>query len=159
MVYRLPGSHAEPRELAERLDVSPAAEAVLFLENGEAVVRREREELRFVRDGDAWRTSGDEAIVADYPDALTRVWAALHDPNAGDVLVSAAPGVEFADLAGRHHAGGGSHGSLAAGDSLVPVVAVGLDATPASIVDVAPAVLAHFGVEAPAYARPAVRAA
>ena len=27
---------------------------------------------------------------------------------------------EFADLAGRHHAGGGSHGSLSAGDSVVP---------------------------------------
>ena len=35
------------------------------------------------------------------------------NPNAGEVLVSAAPGWEFADLAGRHHVGGGSHGSLA----------------------------------------------
>ncbi len=159
MVYRLPGSRAEPRELAEGLDESPAAEAALFLEDGEAVVRREREELRFRREGDGWKTSGDEAIVADYPDAFSRVWAALHNPNAGEVLVSAAPGVEFADLAGRHHAGGGSHGSLAAGDSVVPVLAVGIAAAPASIVDVAPAVLAHFGVEAPAYTRPAVRAA
>jgi hypothetical protein len=41
----------------------------------------------------------------------------------------------------------------------VPVLAVGVDAAPASIIDVAPAVLAHFGVDAPAYARPAVRAA
>jgi hypothetical protein len=71
------------------------------------------------------------------------------------VIVSAAPGVEFADLAGRHHAGGGSHGSLDAGDSTVPVLTVGLEAEIASIVDVAPAVLARFGVEAPAYARAA----
>jgi predicted AlkP superfamily phosphohydrolase/phosphomutase len=71
------------------------------------------------------------------------------------LIVSAAPGVEFADLAGRHHAGGGSHGSLAAGDSTVPVLAVGVEAEIASIVDVAPTVLAHFGVEAPAYARAA----
>ena len=97
--------------------------------------------------------------MADYPDALARAWAALRNPNAGELLVSAAPGVEFADLAGRHHAGGGSHGSLTAGDSVVPCSTVGVDAVPASIVDVAPAVLAHFGVEAPAYARRAVRAA
>jgi hypothetical protein len=81
----------------------------------------------------------------------------LHDPNAGELLVSAAPGVEFADLAGRHHAGGGSHGSLVAGDSIVPVLTVGVDVAPASIVEVAPAVLAHFGVEAPAYVRAPVR--
>ena len=31
-------------------------------------------------------------------------------------------GWEFADLGGRHHAGGGSHGSLAAGDSEVPML-------------------------------------
>ena len=63
--------------------------------------------------------------------------------------------MEFADLAGRHHVGGGSHGSLAAGDSIVPVLAVGIDAEIASIVDAAPASLAHFGVAAPAYARAA----
>ena len=60
------------------------------------------------------------SLVSDYPDAFARVWAALHDVNAGELIVSAAPGVEFADLAGRHHAGGGSHGSLAAGDSTFP---------------------------------------
>ena len=158
MVYLLPECPAEPRELAARLDGDPATEAVLFLEDAEAVLRREGEELRFAPDGDGWRTSGDEAL-ADYPDALARAWAALHNQNAGELLVSAAPGVEFADLGGRHHAGGGSHGSLVAGDSLVPVLTVGVDAAPASIVDVAPAVLAHFGVEAPAYARPVARAA
>jgi hypothetical protein len=56
--------------------------------------------------------------------------------------------LEFADLGGRHHAGGGSHGSLEAGDSEVPMLAVGLE-PPTAIVDVAPAILRHFGVEAP----------
>ena len=84
-----------------------------------------------------------------------RAWAALANPNAGEVVLSAAPGWEFADLAGRHHAGGGSHGSLTAGDSEVPMLAVGVEADLASIVDVGPAVLAHFGVEPPAYARAA----
>jgi Type I phosphodiesterase / nucleotide pyrophosphatase len=155
MVYLLPGCADEPRELALRLDDAEAAEAVLFLECGEAVLRREGEELRFAREGDGWRTNGDETLAADYPDGLARAWASLHDPNAGELIVSAAPGVEFADLGGRHHAGGGSHGSLTAGDSVVPVLTVGLGTEIASIVDVAPAVLAHFGVEAPAYARAA----
>ena len=88
-----------------------------------------------------------------YPNALERAWRALDCPNAGEVLVSAAEGHEFADLGGSHHAGGGSHGSLLAGDSTVPVIAVGLGdnalgAEP-SVTDIAPAVLAHFGVEAP----------
>ena len=55
-----------------------------------------------------------------------------------------------------HHAGGGSHGSLLAGDSEVPMLGVGVDAVPPGITDVMPAVLAHFGVEPPAYARPPV---
>ena len=74
--------------------------------------------------------------------------AARRNPNAGDVLVSAAPGWEFRDLAGRHHAGGGSHGSLSAGDSEVPMLTVGLRGDPERIVDVAGAVLDHLGVRA-----------
>jgi hypothetical protein len=82
----------------------------------------------------------------------------LHNPNAGDLIVSAAPGFEFADLGGGHHAGGGSHGSLEIGDSEVPMLAVGLD-PPGSIVEVAPTVLRHFGVEPPASMRDAAHAA
>jgi hypothetical protein len=63
--------------------------------------------------------------------------------------VSAAAGVEFADLGGRHHAGGGSHGSLLDGDSMVPMLVVGAAAPPSEIAGVAPLVLDHFGVEAP----------
>jgi hypothetical protein len=81
------------------------------------------------------------------------VAAALANPNAGEVLVSAAPGVEFADLGGRHHVGGGSHGSLGAGDSLVPMLTVGLGAPPDSITGIYGLVCAHFGVEPPAHVR------
>ena len=158
MIYRLPGCKLDSRDLAERLDQEPAAETVLFREGDEAVARREGEELRFAIDGDGWRTSGDERLIA-YPDGLARAWAALENPNAGEVIVSAAPGFEFADLAGRHHAGGGSHGSLRRGDSEVPMLTIGLDAQPQSIVEIAPAVLQHFGVEPPAYARSFSRAA
>ncbi len=151
MVYRLGPEAPEPRELAERLDGVEAAEVVLFLEGAEAVARRAGEEVRFAPGTDArW--------LADYPDGPARAWAALHNPNAGEVLVSAADGFELADLAGRHHVGGGSHGSLSVGDSEVPMLAIGLDAVPRSIVGVAPAVLGHFGVTPPRYQRPLARA-
>jgi hypothetical protein len=158
MIYRLPGCKLETRDLAEKLDDEVAVETVLFREGDEAVARSEGEELRFALDGDAWRTTGDEALLA-YPDGLARAWAALNNPNAGDVIASATEGYEFADLAGRHHAGGGSHGSLGRGDSEVPMLTIGVDAQPQSIVDIAPAVLQHFGVEPPAYARSLARAA
>jgi hypothetical protein len=154
MVYRLPACKLEPRELAERLDGEEAAETVLFREGDEAVARRHGDEVRFAPE----TVSGDEALLG-YPDGFARAWAALNNPNAGDVIVSAAPGFDFADLAGRHHAGGGSHGSLRRGDSEVPMLTIGLDAQPQSIVEIAPAVLRHFGVEPPAYARSLTRAA
>ena len=98
------------------------------------------------------RRDGADAPVEklDHPDAAWRARSALANPNAGELLVSAAEGWELADLGGRHHAGGGSHGSLVAGDSLVPLVTVGLEAEPRRITDVAPAVLEHFGVAVPA---------
>jgi hypothetical protein len=142
MLYRLPGCTAERRELAERLDGS--GHVVLFRENGSAVARRAGEEVRFQPAADGWDVSGD-ASALDHPDGLERAWSALANPNAGDLIVSAAPGIEFADLGGRHHAGGGSHGSLELGDSEVPMLAIGLDPPPARIVDVAPLVLRHFG--------------
>ena len=74
-----------------------------------------------------------------------RVTAALRNPNAGEVLVSAARGWEFADLAGSHHAGGGSHGSLIAGDSEVPMLGIGMP-PPARTVDIKDALLARLGV-------------
>jgi hypothetical protein len=160
MVYRLPGCALDPRELAARLDGDRAVEVALFLENGEGIARREGEELRFAPSVDGWRLAGDAGVL-DHPNGLERAWAALHNPNAGEVLVSAAPGVEYADLGGRHHLGGGSHGSLVAADSIVPMLTVGLDPPPASITGVAPLVLAHFGVEPPGYVlwHDAVRAA
>jgi hypothetical protein len=137
MIYRLPECRLDVRALAERLDTDRAAETVLFREGDDVVARREGEEVVVQRDGPLF----------DYPDGGARASAALHNPNAGEVMVSAAPGVEFVDLAGRHHAGGGSHGSLRLGDSEVPMLAIGFDGVPASIVDVMPAVLRHFGVE------------
>jgi predicted AlkP superfamily pyrophosphatase or phosphodiesterase len=155
-VYLLPGARVDAAALARQLDCEPAVEVTLRREDGDAVARRDGEELRFrPAPGGGWETSGDAAIL-DHPDALVRAWSALANPNSGELLVSAAEGWELTDLGGRHHAGGGSHGSLVERDSLVPVLTVGLDAAPGRITEVAPAVLAHFGVEAPPYARPVV---
>jgi len=158
MLYRLPGCRLERAELAVLLDEDPAVEVAFYLEGDEAVARRDAAELRFAPSEDGWRANGDERVL-DYPAGLERAWAALQNPNAGDVLVSAAPGYEFVDLGGRHHAGGGSHGSLVAGDSLVPMLTVGIDRLPSSIIEVAPTVLEHFGVEPPAYATSLAHAA
>ncbi len=135
-VYLLPHARVDAAGLARRLDGFPAVEVTLRREDGEAVARRD----------------GADAPVEklDHPHAEWRARSALANPNAGELLVSAAEGWELADLGGHHHAGGGSHGSLVAGDSFAPLLTVGLGAEPQLITDVAPAVLEHFGVLVPA---------
>jgi type I phosphodiesterase/nucleotide pyrophosphatase len=161
MVYALDGRPA--RALAERLDGVAGIDVVLFREEGEAVARREGADLRFAPEDGGWRTSGDDQLLdADgYPNAFERAWCALACPNAGEVIVSAAVGWEFEDLGRRHHVGGGSHGSLLAGDSTIPVLAagfeeLGLPEAP-SVTDLAPLALSHFGVEPPASMRARIR--
>jgi hypothetical protein len=123
-----------PRALAEALDGEPSVDVALWLEDGEVVARR---------DGD-----DDLAILDDYLDGRARAEAALRNRNAGEVLVSAREGWEFVDLAGRHHLGGGSHGSLVLADSEVPMLAVGLGEPPASITGLKAFVLDGLGVTA-----------
>jgi len=155
MVYRLPGCRLEARAVAERLDSEPWADIVLFREDNAAVARRDGVELRFALDGDEWRLEGDVAVLdlERYPNGLERAWHAVLTPTAGDVLVSATEGWELADGGGRHHVGGGSHGSLIAGDSYVPLIAAGFDKFPflpdPGITDLAPLVLSHFEVAVP----------
>jgi hypothetical protein len=76
-------------------------------------------------------------------------------PTSGEVLLSAAPGWEFADWGRQAHVGGGSHGSLHASDSLGALVIHGTklpDPLPAqwAIRDVAALTLSHFGLPAAA---------
>jgi predicted AlkP superfamily pyrophosphatase or phosphodiesterase len=130
-VYVLPDGRVDAAELARALD-GVAAVDVTLRRDGESVIARQ--------DG----SDGDVSQL-EYPDAERRVRAALANPNAGELLISAAEGWEFADLGGRHHAGGGSHGSLVEGDSIVPVLTIGLDAQIERITDVTPAVRSHFG--------------
>ncbi len=122
----------DPRALALALDNEPSVDLTLFLEDGAVVARR---------DGDE-----DNALLDEYPDGRARAAAALANPNAGEVLVSAAAGWEFVDLAGRSHLGGGSHGALAAADSEVPMLSVGVGDPPTSITGIKSSLLAHFGL-------------
>lgn len=115
----------EPGRVFERLAREPSVGVAAYLEADEVIA---------TADPDA------------FPDGRRRLERALRNANAGEVLVSASPGWEFLDVAGRHHVGGGSHGSLTAGDSEVPMLTVGTGPPPASITGVAPLVLEHLGV-------------
>ena len=173
MIYALDSEHAE--QLIER-----SVQAVRQLEGvdlvmtlgagGEAIVCGRRGELRFTAGGpltdprgERWSVDGDLAVLraelqdgrflsTEYPDALTRIWSALHCPNAGDILLSAGPGYEFVDWGGSDHVGGGSHGSLHRSDSLGALLwcGTGADRRDAkeqwSLRDVTPLVRDHFGL-------------
>jgi hypothetical protein len=162
LVCRLEGSDGKP---LERLDPGlPAGEAVT------AVVERGGKKLCF-RPGSAvadlrggnWDVEGELSVLEaridsgalrseDYPDPLGRVWSALAAPHAGDFVVSLALGYEAVDWGGVTHVGGGSHGSLHAGDSLGPLLFAGCGPeTPDeraqwALRDVAPVVFEHFGL-------------
>jgi Type I phosphodiesterase / nucleotide pyrophosphatase len=136
----------------------------------EAIVRGRRGELRFTAGGELtdlrgerWSVAGELGVLraeiqdgrflsTEYPDALARVWSALHCPNAGEVLLSAAPGYEFVDWGGSDHVGGGSHGSLHRSDSLAALLWCGTGPPTRaakeqwSLRDVAPMVREHFGL-------------
>jgi predicted AlkP superfamily pyrophosphatase or phosphodiesterase len=179
MVYAL---HESERDAVRASVVARAlaiegVDLVLWLERDahdaprEAVIASARHgELRFAPGGplldlrgSSWSVEGALAAIdgsvegarlisPDYPDALTRAWAALTCVNSGEVLLSAAPGFEFLDWGRQAHVGGGSHGSLHASDSLGALVLTGVqlpDPEPQqwAISDVAPLVLRHFGLD------------
>ena len=162
LVCRLEGPGGEPLDRVDPGVPAGGGEA--------AVVERAGERVRF-RPGDAvsdlrgrgWEVEGELSVLAAeveggrlrsaaYPDPLARVWSALVAPNAGDFVLSLAPGFEAVDWGGVTHVGGGSHGALHAGDSLGPLFFVGCGPEfPAereqwALRDVAPVVLEHFGI-------------
>jgi hypothetical protein len=176
MVYALGEDGARQRLCARvlrRLRSVEGVDLLAWMEGDEACLWSHRGELRFApgtsltdRRRMTWDLDGSlDTIELEkhdglttsraYPDALRRVWAALHCPGAGDVLVSAQREYEFVDWGGSDHVGGGSHGSLRRGDSLAalaflncgPDVAGSADpGRQWSITDVAEVVLDHFGV-------------
>ena len=146
MIYRL--TDAPPaRALAGGVEELRGDRRGGFREDERSVVRRDGLELRFRRERTAcatgaataggWRASpaprrwsGTGGVLAlrgvpERPGAR-RADPAVRQRRRG--RVSAARGVEFIDAGGSHHLGGGSHGSLGAEDSLVPLITVGVDA-------------------------------
>jgi hypothetical protein len=169
MVYALDDARREHlvRGAIDTLTEVDGIDLVITRDDGEAVVRSGRGELRFQPGGELadargrrWSLHGDEAalelrvgageVASDtFPDALGRLWSALGCPHSGDVLVSAELGYEFVDWGGADHVGGGSHGSLHRDDSEGVLLLCGLDAPERahwSLEDVTPLVLEHFGV-------------
>jgi predicted AlkP superfamily pyrophosphatase or phosphodiesterase len=175
MVYALDEERSE-QVLARAIKAAGEIEGVdllLWLNHAnreEAVVRTARGELRFApggelvdERGERWSVEGEPAALdlrvddgrlssAEYPAALSRIWAVLNCPTAGDLLLSAAPGYEFVDWGGADHVGGGSHGSLHRSDSLGALMwcGTGPDSRKVreqwSLEDIAPMVREHFGV-------------
>ena len=152
-----------------RLRRIDGVEHVIWREGGEACVARGDAELRFSPGeqamdlrGRRWRVSGDLGVLDlhathgtihsdGFPDALGRVWDATGCAAAGEILLTAAAGVEFTDWGGAVHVGGGSHGSLSAGDSHAPLICCGLEGEALirgqwSIADVTPLIERHFGL-------------
>ena len=172
MIYALDPDRRDEivrRSLDAVADVD-GVDLAMWLDGDEAVIRGHRGELRFAPGGELqdlrgqrWSLVGDLAtlraevqdgrlLCTEYPDPLGRVWSALRCRDAGDILLSAAPGYEFVDWGGSAHVGGGSHGSLHRSDSLATLLWCGTG--PASraaraqwsLRDIAPLVRNHFGV-------------
>jgi hypothetical protein len=175
MVYLLGdmgARRARIERVLERIERVEGVELTAWRDGDEGCVRGAEGELRFAPDGsvldrrgNAWSVEGDLDVLgiavddgvvssSEYPDALGRIWSALESDSTGDILLSATPGYEFVDWGGAAHVGGGSHGSLRAEDSLVPLTFVdcGPDVEGGaedsrrqwSIADVAGVVRSHF---------------
>jgi len=172
MIYALDPDRREQivrRSLDAIADVE-GIDLAMWLDGDQAVIRGHRGELRFAPGSDLedlrgqrWSVDGDlgalraevqdgRLLCTEYPDPLGRVWSALRCQNAGDILLSAAPGYEFVDWGGSAHVGGGSHGSLHRSDSLATLLWCGTGPTSRaareqwSLRDIAPLIRSHFGV-------------
>ena len=121
----------DPRRLAEALDGEPADEVALFLETGPS-----SRGVTGTRISRSWTTTGREA--APRARCATRMRArCCSRPRRLGVRRS-----RRAQPLGRRQ-----HGALAAHDSEVPMLTVGIDGpVPASITEVKGVLLAHFGL-------------
>ena len=144
-VYRLPLCAEPVRALAERLDGAPGVDVTLFLEDGDAVARAAGAELRFGPDGPLRRRPG-RARRCELPGRVHARVGGSAQPERRRRARLGRGRVRVHRPRWRQPRGGGSHGSLSAGDSEVPMLAVGIDEPPASITGIAPAVLERLGV-------------
>lgn len=92
--------------------------------------------------GHSWHVEGSTALLdmtiydngkikyGDYPDALARVYGALHSHQGEFIIATAQPGCEFRARSTPFHIGGAAHGSLHKQESLVPLIVSGTDEFP-----------------------------
>lgn len=118
-------------------------------ETNHVVSSQSSEELIFSKNGSyndeykqLWDIEGDITILDltvteegliqynSYPDALARLYGALHSQEGRIIVVDAKPSYEFIDEHSKDHAGGGAHGSLHKVDSSVPLIITGIDELP-----------------------------
>jgi len=154
MAYVYSVSPALPlSELAERLRMEKRIDLIAWKENGGVRVASGGHpgSLYFragggLQDeyGQHWTLDGDTRLLdisldagkafiryGVYPDALQRLYAALHS-HAGDFLaITAVPGAEFAAESTPTHLGGGGHGSLHVEDTAVSLIVAGTSSSPA----------------------------
>jgi hypothetical protein len=68
-----------------------------------------------------------------YPDALARLYGALHSHEGRFLVVTAKPGHELVAESSPTHIGGAAHGSLHEKDSLVPLIVSGTNSRPKTL--------------------------
>ncbi|WP_308216649.1 alkaline phosphatase family protein [Pseudalkalibacillus decolorationis] len=90
----------------------------------------------------SWELRGDFSVLdlsindqneikyGQYPDALARLFGALHSHQGRFVVVDAKPGYEFVGEHSPTHLGGAGHGSLHQQDSISPIIISGTDQRP-----------------------------
>lgn len=94
--------------------------------------------------GQSWTISGDPHLMnisvtknrikyGKYPDALARLYGAMHSHEGRFVVVTVQPGYELVGESSPTHVGGGSHGSLHGLDSLVPLIISGTNTRPETL--------------------------
>ncbi len=105
--------------------------------------------LRYSPDGEyrdvynqTWSVDGNHELLqltlsnqnilsyGDYPDALARLYGALHSHSGRFIVVNAKPGCEFKAQSTPFHLSGAAHGSIHRQESLVPLVIAGTDEKP-----------------------------
>lgn len=79
-------------------------------------------DLRFSKEG--------VIFYGNYPDALARLYGALHSHSGRFIVVNAKPGCEFKAQSTPFHLAGAAHGSLHRQESLVPLIIAGTNETP-----------------------------
>jgi predicted AlkP superfamily pyrophosphatase or phosphodiesterase len=103
---------------------------------------------------DAQVDNAGRLTYGDYPNAFERLLGVLESERAGQLWATARPGSEFRFSGSQVHVGGGSHASLHALDSVIPLIVAGAPpdlSLPAHLrtVDVTPLCLSILGLTPP----------